>query len=73
LLYKHEKYEEAVGYLQSSFNWNKKMYGTCRRESVVINSYLCNALKKIGKFEESDYWFDVGSPDGDIPLCPFRD
>lgn len=73
LLYQHNKYDEAVGYLQSSFNWKRKMFGTCNKDTLMANNFLCQALRNLGRFEEAEYWFEQGSPNGEIPLFPFRD
>jgi len=73
LLYQNNKYYEAVEYLQSSFNWKRKMFGTCNKDTLMANNYLCQALRNLGRFEEAEYWFDQGSPNEEIPLFPFRD
>jgi tetratricopeptide (TPR) repeat protein len=73
ILHMRTKYEEAVGYLQSSFNWKSKMYGNCCKETLTANNYLCHVLQKLGRHDEHDYWFEQGAPHEFLPLIPFKD
>lgn len=73
ILHMRAKYEEAVVYLQSSFSWMSKMYGTCYRETLAANNYLCYVLQKLGRHDEHDYWFEQGAPHEFMPLIPFKD
>ena len=72
MLHNRKKYYEAADYLQSAFRWMRKMYGTCDKETMQINNYLCDSLRKLERFEDVDYWFDQGSPNEEIPMFPFR-
>ena len=72
MLYSRQKYYEAADYLQSAFRWMRKMYGTCDRETMQINNYLCDSLRKLERFEDVEYWFEQGSPNEEIPMFPFR-
>jgi tetratricopeptide (TPR) repeat protein len=72
MLFNNNKYEDAVGYFQSSFNWKKIMYGTCNKETLITNTHLCNVLKKLGKFEEADHYFELSLPNLDVPIILFN-
>jgi len=72
LLYNNKKYEEAVGYFQSSFNWKKIMYGTSCKDTSMTNTYLCNVLNKLRRFDDADYWSEQCSPHLEVPLILFR-
>lgn len=70
-LYFQKKYSEAVDYLLTSFKLMSKMYGTCHNETITINNYLCFSLQKLERFDEHDFWSDIGSINTEIPLIPF--
>jgi tetratricopeptide (TPR) repeat protein len=73
ILYNREKYEEAIDYLKSSFSWKSKMYGNCYKETMQTNNYLCYILRKLGKFDDHDYWIEQGMPNEVIPMFPLMD
>jgi tetratricopeptide (TPR) repeat protein len=72
MLYNNNKYEDAVGYFQSSFNWKKIMYGTCNKETLITNNYLCSVLKRLGRFDEADYYCELSLPNLEVPLVLFN-
>jgi tetratricopeptide (TPR) repeat protein len=72
MFFNNNKYEDAVEYFQSSFNWKKIMYGTCNKETLITNNYLCNVLKRLGRFEEADHYFELSLPNLEVPLILFN-
>jgi tetratricopeptide (TPR) repeat protein len=72
MFFNNNKYEDAVEYFQSSFNWKKIMYGTCNKETLITNTNLCNVLKRLGRFEEADHYFELSLPNLEVPLILFN-